>query len=176
MHYVAWFIEWATNGGEMIDQMVSLSHTDWIVVNDTVMGGRSTAFVSSFERGIRFEGILSTEHNGGFNSTRSQVISNASTLIKSRGIQIEWEGSDRPFQMIVHLKNRQIREYYRCWLTSQPSILEWRQFEFRRRGQIDTNRLLEDELEYIDEIGILLSDGRDGPWWIEIHGVTLLEA
>lgn len=160
----------------MTEQIVSWSDSEWRIVNDTVMGGLSTAIVSSIERGIRFEGMLSTEQNGGFNSIRTRILCPSDIIQDSRGIQIDWLGSARAFQLIVHLKNRQVREYYRGWMDSQPAILEWSQFEFRRRGQIDPTRCLMNDLEYIEEIGVLLSDGIDGPWWIEMNDIILLEA
>ena len=126
--------------------------------------------------GFGFEGQLSTENNGGFNSTRTQFLCDVTLMRTTRGIVLDWSGSNRGFQLIIHMKNRRVREYFRCWLTSQPAILEWSQFEFRRRGQIDSTRCLQDELECIEEIGVLLSDGIDGPWWIELHNLTLLEA
>lgn len=43
---------------------------NWAVVNDTVMGGRSQARVSSGDTGLVFEGFLSLENNGGFASIR----------------------------------------------------------------------------------------------------------
>ena len=45
----------------------------WSVVNDTVMGGRSSAQMSKAEEGWVFEGRVSLENNGGFASVRTAV-------------------------------------------------------------------------------------------------------
>jgi monofunctional biosynthetic peptidoglycan transglycosylase len=46
---------------------------DWLIVNDTVMGGVSSSRVHVPETGIlRFSGELSLENNGGFASTRTK--------------------------------------------------------------------------------------------------------
>ncbi|MEL0037316.1 MAG: CIA30 family protein, partial [Gammaproteobacteria bacterium] len=46
----------------------------WMIVNDTVMGGRSQANLSLVEgedEVFRFDGLLSLENNGGFASSRA---------------------------------------------------------------------------------------------------------
>ena len=47
------------------------SERDWVVVNDTVMGGVSSSSVEAHnEEGVVFKGFLSLENNGGFTSAR----------------------------------------------------------------------------------------------------------
>ena len=44
---------------------------DWIIVNDSVMGGLSKSKVTFTENGLVFKGTLSLQNNGGFASIRS---------------------------------------------------------------------------------------------------------
>lgn len=156
-------------------EAVSLRCEDWQMVNDVVMGGVSESTIIQQSNGIRLTGYLSTENNGGFNSARTPIICTPERMKHSQGLCIDWRGSDRPFQLIVHLKSRRVREYFRCELMGCPAIVRWEDFEFRARGQVDPSIRLSNHLESIDEVGVLLSDGVDGPWWLEIQGCRLLE-
>ena len=64
---------------------------DWIVLNDTVMGGRSSATVSTVENSIQFQGIVSLENNGGFASIRTRDTIDLST---HTSVEIELVGTD----------------------------------------------------------------------------------
>ncbi len=47
--------------------------SSWFSVNDTVMGGVSTGDLSYTEEALVFEGLVSTDSNGGFTSVRSET-------------------------------------------------------------------------------------------------------
>ena len=48
---------------------------DWIIVNDVVMGGRSSSTFKLNEEGLgTFEGNISLENNGGFSSLRYRFL------------------------------------------------------------------------------------------------------
>ena len=53
-----------------------LSKLNWKVVNDTVMGGRSSSRWTSNSSAFIFEGNLSLENNGGFASIRCELKNN----------------------------------------------------------------------------------------------------
>jgi len=157
----------------MAQKFAALQASEWVMVNDDVMGGISTSRLQEKRGGLRLDGYLSTENNGGFNSARSKVIAPLDAIVQSKGISVQWRGSARPFQVIVHLRNRRIREYYRAFLLGNPALISWEQFEFRRRGRLDPTRNLSAELDQIIEMGILLSDGFDGAWWLELEEISL---
>jgi len=46
--------------------------SSWFSVNDTVMGGVSTGELTYIEDALVFEGVVSTDSNGGFTSVRSE--------------------------------------------------------------------------------------------------------
>ncbi|MFT6819867.1 MAG: NADH dehydrogenase [ubiquinone] 1 alpha subcomplex assembly factor 1 [Myxococcota bacterium] len=47
--------------------------SSWFSVNDTVMGGVSTGELSYTDEALVFEGVVSTDSNGGFTSVRSET-------------------------------------------------------------------------------------------------------
>tara|TARA_Y100001968_G_C19446612_1_gene765718 strand:- start:541 stop:1113 length:573 start_codon:yes stop_codon:yes gene_type:complete len=63
----------------------------WRTLNDTIMGGRSTAFCQSTEDGLSFSGELVSE-GGGFVSCRSELFVPAMDLSCFRGLQIDLHG------------------------------------------------------------------------------------
>jgi hypothetical protein len=69
----------------------------WRVVNDGVMGGVSSSLVDAGAGGVRFEGEVRTEFNGGFASARRAVevasvsqtgvvVQRKQTVLKGQGI------------------------------------------------------------------------------------------
>ena len=58
-----------------LDMTAPTEKAQWVVINDTVMGGRSEANVSASPDGLVFSGQLSLENNGGFASIRRPVTS-----------------------------------------------------------------------------------------------------
>ena len=52
-------------------QIIDLQHSDWLSVDDVVMGGRSASQIEILRDGLRFHGELSLENGGGFASIRA---------------------------------------------------------------------------------------------------------
>ena len=89
----------------------SAESKDWMVVNDTVMGGVSASQVRPHpDGGVTFSGELSLENNGGFASTRTGDIrqdwSNLSAL------QMEVIGDGRTYIATVRVPQRAMRRIY----------------------------------------------------------------
>ena len=51
----------------------------------------------------------------------------------------------------------------------------WSDFEFRARGTVDYSRNLTLDVDNVSEVGVLLSDGIDAPWYFELELFMLLE-
>jgi len=73
---------------------------NWVIVNDVVMGGRSTADFKLDEKGNGvFKGHVSTENNGGFASLRYRF-----NEIKTKGftaIQLKVKGDGKRYQFRI---------------------------------------------------------------------------
>lgn len=68
----------------------SLAGSDWYVVDDGVMGGRSSSSLRSGESGIAvFEGVLSLENNGGFASVRTVAFASTFETVADEWTTVE---------------------------------------------------------------------------------------
>ncbi len=79
--------------------------TNWIIINDTVMGGRSQANVVLKDDFLLFEGDLSLENNGGFASTRRQ--DSSMQWLADQLIQVTLTGDGRNYQFRLRTKQVQ---------------------------------------------------------------------
>ena len=68
----------------------------WRTINDTVMGGKSSSELVVTNEGLRFDGKLSRQNNGGFSSARAPV---EEDLTNSTGIRITVIGDGRDYQV-----------------------------------------------------------------------------
>lgn len=71
----------------------------WYSVNDTVMGGVSSGMLSYEDNSLLFEGVVSTDSNGGFTSVRSPNQTTDLSQYSKAIIRLRSEG--QPFSMIL---------------------------------------------------------------------------
>ena len=103
-------------------ERITLREQDWIVTTDTVMGGLSTLLVTQENEGLRLQGLLSHENNGGFVSTRMKDTT-ISCLQSALGVRACWKGDARQYRLILHEKGRRMREYFECTLSRSADVL-----------------------------------------------------
>ena len=77
---------------------------NWVIVNDTVMGGRSNSRLNINDSYLSFSGILSLENNGGFASIRR--VDNGKTWLSDKPIQIQVKGDGREYQLRFRTNQR----------------------------------------------------------------------
>jgi monofunctional biosynthetic peptidoglycan transglycosylase len=77
---------------------------NWVIINDTVMGGRSRARIDIEKDHLVFEGYLSLENNGGFASVRR--VYNNKTWLPSNPLQIKVMGDGRQYQFRLRTNRR----------------------------------------------------------------------
>jgi len=75
------------------------SEDRWYTVNDTVMGGVSSGVLTYGESSLVFEGIVSTDSNGGFTSIRSPNETTNLSMYSKAIIRLRSEG--QPFSIIL---------------------------------------------------------------------------
>lgn len=75
------------------------SENRWYSVNDTVMGGVSSGVLSYEESSLLFEGVVSTDSNGGFTSVRGPNETTDLSQYTKAIIRLRSEG--QPFSMIL---------------------------------------------------------------------------
>ncbi len=142
--------------------------TDWEVVNDGVMGGRSAGFVTVEDGTLRFTGTLVTR-GGGFTSLRASRVVD---LTGEEGLELRVRGGGRRFEVEV---DDGTRVYGRnvSRRASFPTTEEWTvvrvPFSALRstfRGEPVNAPPLDPAR--IQRLGLYMADGQDGPFRLEV--------
>ena len=83
---------------------------NWQIINDVVMGGRSTAslFVDENQNGV-FEGYISTENNGGFSSI--QLNTGKIEIGSFKNIELNIKGDGGTYQIRLKNSNKVAHSY-----------------------------------------------------------------
>jgi len=90
---------------------------NWIIVNDVVMGGRSSSTFKLDEDGLGvFEGNISLENNGGFSSLRYRFLKR--TIKGATQVKITLRGDGKKYQFRVKSNAGDYYSYIVPFLTS----------------------------------------------------------
>lgn len=153
---------------------VEMSLRPWLAVNDGVMGGISRGEVIEIEKGLRFQGELSLENNGGFASVRRPFDDNVEN---ADGIQLRVRGDGRRYQFRMKMNNRFDGVAWRAMFdtdgTWQTIDLMFEDFKpvFRGRLVADAGPL---DASRIRQLGFLLADGKPGAFQLDITAIEFL--
>lgn len=147
----------------------------WDVVNDGVMGGVSSGRAEVLaDGGVRFSGVLSLENNGGFASVRSA--GGLGPLVGTDGLRLTVLGDGREWQVTVRRDDVPLRAGgYRAAIQTEAGLvttheLRWAEFRATSFGRpVADAPPLWGRLESVSSIGLLLSDGRAGPFVVELQ-------
>lgn len=93
----------------------SKSGTNWLVINDGVMGGRSIGNAYLSENRIHFEGAISFANNGGFASLRSKRLQ--LDLAQANTIEIRYKLEGLDFALMLEQYNQFYLPYFSYPLT-----------------------------------------------------------
>jgi hypothetical protein len=150
----------------------------WSIVNDGVMGGRSTSKMEISEDGsARFEGFVSLENNGGFASTRAALQS--LNLSGYAGVILKVRGDGRRYQLRFRVDDASDGVAYRAafdtitgeWLELQ---LRFADFQPSFRGSVLSDVGPLDPVR-IRQMGFLIADKKEGPFRLEIAWVKAVK-
>jgi monofunctional biosynthetic peptidoglycan transglycosylase len=148
---------------------------DWVVVNDTVMGGVSSGAVEVGET-VRFTGVLSLDNNGGFASIRS--VPTDLELEGVRALRLLVRGDGRTYDLTARRADVNIRAgSYRVPISTapEPVTIEVPLSAFRPRSfgrPVAGAPALDSDPGRIDSLGFLLGDKQPGPFALEILDIT----
>ena len=150
---------------------------DWVVVNDTVMGGVSSATVEVGES-TTFRGTLSLERNGGFASIRARTPRGA--FEGARAVRLELDGDGRTYDLTLWRSDVPLRAgSYRAKMATEvgPTVVEIPLSTFRPTSfgrLVQGAPALDASLARIDTIGIMLADKVPGPFALDVHAIDLV--
>ena len=144
---------------------------DWTLVNDDVMGGRSTSRLTVTEAGTGvFSGFVSLENNGGFASTRAPVA--APDLAERRGVVLRVRGDGRSYQLRFRMDTSSRGLAYKAEFDTRADVwqeisIPFGDFQATFRGHHPPGAPPLDPGE-IRQIGFLIADGKEGPFRLEV--------
>jgi monofunctional biosynthetic peptidoglycan transglycosylase len=147
----------------------------WTIVNDDVMGGRSTSLMRITDEGFaNFAGILSLENNGGFASTRSSLLNRS--LDGCDGLVIRVKGDGRSYRFRLRTsKDLDGVAYQREFQTTKGKwtelVLPFVEFVASYRGRLLPERGPVNPAE-IRQVGILIADKKPGPFTLTIAWIA----
>ena len=149
----------------------------WRTVLDGVMGGRSSGDFSLVDGVMTFEGDLNT-NGGGFSSVRRDTSHFALGTTEEVGIRIRVRGDGRSYSLCLRqpVVSQGLTASYGAGFTAPQSqqwhdvYLPYSSFSPTWRGRkLDLPSVAPSK---VDEIGIMIADGTDGPFRIEVSEIA----
>ncbi|MBN3520923.1 CIA30 family protein [Algoriphagus lutimaris] len=146
---------------------------DWRVVDDGVMGGRSSGnfYVNQSGNGV-FEGFVSLENNGGFSSVRYRK---TFQIQSQKTIRIQLKGDGSTYQFRVKANSNDLHSYIGEFKTSG----EWEIVEIELtkmypafRGR--TLSIPNFDKDHIEELAFLIGNKKEQKFHLEIKSIQLI--
>ena len=164
-----------SSGGALADAVRVLGPNNvapelrWQVVNDTVMGGRSSSQLKRVGEALHFSGRLDT-NGGGFASLRSDRMN--LDLAAATSVRLTVKGDGRTYSIRLYAAGQRVsyqhafRTVADAWQTVELKIPD---FYASWRGR----RMNQGPLAAADiaGIGLILADGPDGAFEIEVSSI-----
>ncbi len=147
--------------------------TDWRVINDVVMGGRSKGRLRINAEGhAEFIGTISLENNGGFSSIRCQF--DKKDIADFQKISIRLKGDGKAYQFRVKSKKTDRHNYIFPFETSG----EWQIIDIQLNKMIPSFRGRKLDMpnysgEKLEEIAFLIGNKKTESFKIEIDKIIL---
>ena len=146
----------------------------WRSINDGVMGGRSNGGMVQATDGLKFEGVLSLENNGGFSSVRRLV---GQSLSGQTRVRLDVRGDGREYQFRIRQNGRFDGV---AWRALFPTSSDWQVVEipldafipvFRGRVIREAGPVVASDIQ---QVGFLLADKQAGKFELEIRRIEFL--
>ena len=159
---------------KLLDNTAKSSSLNWNIVNDTVMGGRSSSrWISNTPLTSSFEGFLSLQNNGGFASIR-QDLKNID-LTNTQGIYLKVKGDGRKYKFRIRSQASARANYSYEFQTvkgkDQTFYLPYKDFKAAWRGRSLRNLPILAGKD-VREIGFFLGDKVQGEFKLEVSEIV----
>lgn len=148
----------------------------WLVVNDDVMGGRSAGAAAFADSVMTFAGTINTD-GGGFASLRLPIVEGTLSGVESIRMRVRSDGRSYKLTMRDSLDGRDNRTSHQAPIPSSATG-EWDVVEVSL-ADLEANvfgRSVETEPfvpELANRIGLMMSDGIDGDFAIDVDWIDL---
>ena len=146
----------------------------WTVVNDGVMGGRSSGSIRVREDGTGvFEGTVSLQNNGGFASVRA--LTEPRDLSSFRSLRLRIRGDGRTYQVRLRSNRRLDGIAYRAEFGTSGEGWEGVEIPFEAFEPTFRGRVLpgvhELDTSALRQVGLMIADSRAGDFRLEIDWI-----
>ena len=160
---------------DLLNPEKNIGLDNWNIVNDDVMGGISTSYLSvSDEKNLIFNGNLSLDNNGGFASSRLGLKKNILKGVKSLTIRIKGDGNS--YKLRLSQDNRRAsysanfesvkNEWVEVNIPIEDFIATWRGYTYTDYPSIQTDRII--------SLGLQISDKQEGKFKLEIDYIKAI--
>ena len=144
--------------------------TNWITVNDNVMGGRSEGGFSFNKKRLIFSGTTNT-NGGGFSSIRTNP--SDLSLGDMKGLHIRYKGDGRTYKLGVRIEGKSVS--YRSNFTTgngwQEVRIPFDEMDVSWRGRPlskDEHPLIKSKIRSIE---FMIYDKQDGPFKLQVDWI-----
>jgi len=160
---------------DLLNPEKNIGLDNWNIVNDDVMGGISTSYLSvSDEKNLIFNGNLSLENNGGFASSRLGLKKNILKGVKSFTIRIKGDGNSYKFRLSQDNRRASYsanfesvnNEWVEINIPIEDFIATWRGYTYTDYPSIQTDRII--------SLGLQISDKQEGKFKLEIDYIKAI--
>ncbi len=157
----------------LVDFDKNQSVTNWYVVDDVVMGGRSSGSFKVNPQGYGvFEGKVSLENNGGFSSVRYQM--GKTDLVSFDKLVIRLKGDGKRYQFRIKAKSS---DYY-SYISYISTNSEWQTVEIHLQDMYPSYRGRKLDIpnfsgESMEELAFLISNKRAESFKLLIDTIEL---
>lgn len=163
--------------------------SQWRIVNDGVMGGRSSSRINNNGNVLLFSGTVSLENNGGFASINQPLTpwqlkleepSSDPLVAQKRAanrIILTAKGDGKRYQLRIKTGDGMAQTTYKTGFT--PLNGELQQWQFTPQQFIETFRGRDyptrpkPDFNQLSAVGILISDKQAGDFQLEVHSLQL---
>lgn len=175
MPFLLLFSFFAFSGVLQFDFGNDKAGSDWVVVNDTVMGGVSRSQLEMTDESLSFTGDLSLENNGGFVSMRSPY--SQYDLSDAKEISFRVRGEGGTFALMLERHQAWYLPSYRTYF--EPTS-EWQTFKVKLKDidewtiQGKTGKKLNKEIAAkLIRMGFIKLDKKPGPFSLEVDYIQI---
>lgn len=156
--------------GLTIDFGATSGGRDWQIVNDDVMGGRTTSTAALLKETLYFKGNVSLENNGGFASVRGPY--KEMDLSDYKTVTIRHRGTSRSFALSFDQHTAWYLPNYKYEFTPteewQETTIKLADFKESRVGRYTGNTMSAKSQSELIRMGIILFDKQAGPFELEV--------